>query len=72
MMATITNVTAWSDPRQNANGDEVLAYYYATCDDDGNPVDGRCHVCTTRAEAVRLGARLATSLNVEFLNETMR
>jgi len=70
-MATITNVCAWSDPCQNADGDEVLAHYYGTCDDDGVPV-GTFYMCATRSQAVLNGARLATSLHVAFLNETLR
>jgi hypothetical protein len=70
-VATITNVTSWSDPGQNADGDEVLVHYYGTCDDDGEII-GTFYMCATRAEAIRRGARLATSLHVEFLNETLR
>jgi len=66
-----TAVMAWSEAAQGRGGDEYLAHYVSAVDDDNEPV-GKRYTCSSRDGAIALGVKLASSLGMEFLNETDR
>ena len=66
-----TAVMAWSEAVQGRDGDEYLAHYVSAVDDDNEPM-GNCYTCASRDRAIAVGMKLATSLGLEFLNETDR